>query len=138
MRTLDEMLAWEKHEIHHGPDRWRGLCMSHSRTAWGLPVQAPSAKSFYDYVHAHHPDRLHHADYRHVPAGAIVLDPNLSKWGHAWISGRHAGHGISSDYRRRGHLDYVPLNLPAWRHGDTKVWWTDWSHQGHLPVGHAR
>ena len=135
MRNLKQVFKWEHDQIKHGPAQWRGLCLSHARHAWGLPVQAPSAKSFFDYVQAHHPKHLHHVDYREVPQGAIVLDPNLSKWGHAWISGHYAGHGISSDYKRSGHLDYVPLNLPRWRHGDTKIFWTDWSHQGILPVG---
>lgn len=134
MRTLDQMLDWEGRQIQHGPAQWRGLCLKHARSAWNLPPQAPSAKSFFEYVEANHPQHMHHSDYREVPAGAIVLDPNLSHWGHAWISGAKAGHGISSDYRRSGHLDYVPLHLPHWRHGDTTVFWTDWTHQGLLPV----
>lgn len=138
MRTLKQVIDWEHNEVKHGAARWQGLCMSHSRTAWGLPVQAPSAKAFYEWVKAHHRNHLHHTDYRNVPAGAIVLDPNLSKWGHAWIAGGKRGVGFSSDYVRRGHIDRVPLHLPHWRHGDKKVWWTDISQQGVLPVGPKR
>jgi len=136
MRDLHGLIEWEQHEVHHGGAVWAGLCMKHSRTAWGLPVQAPSAKAFYEWVRDHHPQHLHHTDYRHVPGGAIVLDPRLSRWGHAWIATKHNGVGWSSDYRRHGHIDRVPLHLPAWRHGDTHVFWTDMSRQGRLPVEH--
>lgn len=137
MRDLHHLIAWEQEQVAHGPAVWQGLCMKHARSAWGLPVQAPSAKAFYEWVKAHHPNRLHHTDYREVPGGAIVLDPNLSKWGHAWIAAPAKGVGWSSDYKRRGHIDRVPLHLPAWRHGDTKVWWTNISQQGVLPVEHS-
>jgi hypothetical protein len=129
-KHVEKVIEWERNEVENGSARWKGLCLKHARTAWNLPVQAPSAVEFFRQVpHSH----LFYVNYKDVPMGAIILDPHLSRWGHAWIAGA-SDHGFSSDYLRSGHIDRVPLHLPRWRNGNVKVHFTDWSHQGLLPI----
>lgn len=130
MRKIRDVFKWEHHQIHHGQPRFAGLCQQASRMAWGLPAWASSAKLAWEMVPEKH---RFYTDRHAVPAGALVYDENLSKYGHAWVSAGK-GHGWSTDYKRRGHIDRVPLHLPRWRGGNPKVHWTDWTPLGLLGI----
>ena len=132
-RDVPTTIDWLKDQAKHGPANWKGLCLKSARSAWGLPVVAPSARIWWERVV---PDRYkHHAiSASHVPAGAMCYAP-LGKWGHAWVMSYH-GHAYSTDYRRRGHIDWVADGaLQHWTH-TRSVWWTDWTPQGLLPLKH--
>lgn len=118
-RKVQDVLDWCDHEVDHPSQWWAGLCLKMSRTAWGMPVVATSARLWWAKV----PQGRRHHDYpKDVPAGAMLYAP-LGTFGHAWIAGRD-GIGFSIDYRRRGRVDRAAMNLPNWTH-DSRVWWTD-------------
>lgn len=112
---------------------WKNLCMSSARRAWGTLPWGASAR----IAHARVPKKyMHHTLPSMVPAGAICFGMLNTEYGHAWLAGRGALNkriGFSTDYRRNGHIDRAPLNLPAWTH-DEKVWWTAWTPFGFLPL----
>lgn len=119
-RSVQAALDWMAHEMQHRSQDWSGMCLRSARSAWGLPVLAPSARDWWARVPASH---RHHTDVDQVPAGAMCYAP-LGHYGHAWIAAR-GGQGFSTDYRRHGQIDRAPMNLPAWTH-DQRVWWTNW------------
>jgi hypothetical protein len=128
---VQDVLDWLHHQIKHPSQDWDHMCLSSARQAWDLPVLANSAKNWWARIPA---DRRHHTTVENVPAGAMCYSPmGNSQYGHAWIAGRN-GTGFSVDFRRKGHIDRVPLNMRAWTHDD-KVWWTDYvPGHGSLPL----
>jgi hypothetical protein len=120
-KSLADVKKWETGEIKKASRNWRGMCQAHARSAWGLAAWAPSAKLALAAIP--HKNR-HETDYRQVPAGAIIYDPNLSRYGHAWVSAG-GGKAWSTDYVRPGKIDLVDAHLPRWRKGNTKVVWVD-------------
>lgn len=127
--SVQDALDWCRDQITHPTQNWDHQCMSMSRQAWGQAPWATSANRAWARVPSKH---RHHTHFSKVPAGVICFGLFDTTWGHAWISGR-ADAGFSVDYRRDGRIDRVPVNLPAWT-GDEKVWWTDWSPFGMLPI----
>lgn len=127
--NVADVLAYAQHETEHSSRDWRGLCQQFARTAWGLPPFGSSARIAWGRIPEKH---RHYTPVADVPAGAICYDPRLGTYGHAWIAAGH-GKGYTTDYRRRGHIDLAPLNLPAWTH-DTRVHWVDATPYGPLPL----
>ena len=128
-KTVQDALDWCRAEIGHPSQDWTHRCMQMSRTAWGQPPWAYSANLAWARVPLKH---RHHTHFSKVPAGVVCFGLFHTKYGHAWISGRGDA-GFSVAYRERGHIDRCPVNLPAWTN-DSKVWWTDWSPYGMLPI----
>ena len=135
MRTTHDVAEWCRNQVKNPTQDWQGLCLSFTRQAWGLPVIAPNAKAAWQLIpHKHR----HHTPVDEVPFGAPCFDPRLGRYGHAWVAAaEHNGHrlGWSTDYKRRGRVDYAPLALERWTHDD-RVLWADWlPHIGRLPLG---
>lgn len=130
----DEVRHWLAAQEREPSQNWQGLCLKAARTAWGLPVVAPSAREWWAKVPE---DQRHHAHAAtDVPAGAMCYAP-LGRYGHVWVMVRD-GHAYSTDYFRRGRIDFVRDGaLQHWT-GTERVWWTAWSPQGHLPVERHR
>jgi hypothetical protein len=121
------VMEWERAQVQHPSRNWRGLCLRSAREAWGLPVLAPSARSWWALIP---PTRRYHTPPTEVPAGAMCY-ADIGHYGHAWIMG-HNGTAFSTDYFRSGHIDHVRDGaLQRWTH-DPKVFWT-----GYVP-GHGR
>ena len=130
--NVHDVIGWLHSEVHNPSQNWQAMCLRSARMAWGLPVIAPSARTWWAKVPEKH---RHHAEAAtDVPAGAMCYAP-LGHWGHAWIMGHH-GHAFSTDYHRRGRIDWVKHGaLSHWTHTN-KVWWTDWTPKGMLPLDH--
>lgn len=128
-RSPQAAIDWAANQITHPTQGWQGLCISSVRSAWGTPPWAGSARLWWDKVPAAH---KHHTPVKDVPPGAACYAP-LGKWGHCWLAG-HNGTGFSTDIKRRGHIDRTQLAITPWTH-DTKVWWSDWTPFGLLPLG---
>jgi hypothetical protein len=129
-KHASDAVTWLAHEAAHPTANRAGLCLQTSRLAWGLPVMAPSANALWAKVPAH---ERHHTPIKDVPRGAFCFGLFTHKFGHVWVADQH-GYGYSIDYKRHGRVDRVPLNLPSWTH-DAKVFWTDWTPLGRIPVG---
>lgn len=128
-KSVQDALDWLSNQSKHGTTNWQNRCQSAARQAWGLPAWGASAKIAWGKVPQSH---RHHDLPENVPAGALCFGLMNSTYGHAWVAGRK-GQGFSTDYRRRGHIDRAPMNLPSWTH-DNKVWWTNWTPFGILPL----
>jgi hypothetical protein len=128
-KNVSEVIAWLDHQVKHPTQNWQHMCMSSARQAWGQAPWAPSARLAYARVPK---NRLHRSLPKDVPAGAVCFGLLNTTYGHAWISAGN-GMGYSVDYKRRGQIDKVPVNLPGWTK-DPKVTWTDWSPFGDLPI----
>ena len=122
-KHVQDVLDWCRHEIDHPSQNWHYRCMSFARQAWDQPPWAITAKLAWARVPAKH---RHYTHFSKVPAGAVCFGLFNTRAGHAWISAR-------GDYKRDGHVDRCPVNLPAWTN-DSKVHWTDWSPWGMLPI----
>lgn len=103
------------------------------RSALGLPAYAASAKIAAGDV----PAAQRHAittskDWKNIPAGAQIFYPALGAYGHVTLS---VGDGkcLSNDYKRHGHIDVVPADIPAWRGKDRHPFWTFWTPRGITP-----
>lgn len=128
-KSVQDALDWMDHQIDHPSQDWANRCQQSSREAWGLPAWGASAKIAWAKVPESH---RHHDLPKDVPAGSLCFGMMNTTYGHAWIAGR-GGTGFSVDYRRKHHIDRAPMNLPAWTHDD-KVWWTNWTPYGVLPL----
>jgi hypothetical protein len=139
MRTkVQDALDWLDGQIDHPtptpPNKtWYHLCMSMARRAWDQLPWGLSANIAWNRV----PKKYrHHTTPDKVPAGAFCFGLFNTTSGHCWIAGRGTLDkriGFTVDYKRKGHVDRAPLNLPAWTR-DEKVWWTAWTPFGFLKL----
>jgi hypothetical protein len=114
---------------HRNDGRWRGLCLSFVRQAFGARGGQYDAKSAW-----------HQAKHRHShgtpPKGAAVFWLGHTH-GHIAIS-VGGGKCLSTDIRRRGKADIVPISEIHRRWGLTYVGWSEDVNGVRLNFGHAQ
>lgn len=129
-KHVSEVIAWLNHEVAHPSRNWQGLCQQSARSAWGLSAFGASAKIAFHKIPAKH---VHESKPKDVPAGAICYDPNLGKYGHAWIADGKGG-AYSTDYTKRGVICHTADGaLTHWTKKHT-VTWVDATPYGPLPL----
>lgn len=115
--------AWRRDavaDVRSGEAIWRGLCLKRARTLLGIPARYPSAIAAWENAPA---SRRHEGD-PHPPRGVPVFWRG-GKYGHIAVSDGD-GFCFSTDIKRRGRLDRVPISLIHARWGLTYLGWTSW------------
>jgi hypothetical protein len=120
--TIEQAIAAAVHQSTHGPAFGVGECQKRVRLAWGVPSDG-TASAAADW----HNSRHRHAttDAASIPRGALVR----------WVGGSHGyghvaiatgdGRCWSTDIRRPGWFDLVPITEIHARWGLTLVGWTE-------------
>lgn len=134
MRAAAQALASAAHEVQH-PTKGAALaeakrqnsretdlvgwCLLSTRTWLGVRSQYRSA------IEAWRGNRVRdrHPGDKHPPAGVPVFW-EIGQWGHIALSAGH-GYVVSTDIRRRGKADLVPLELVAQRWGAKYLGWAE-------------
>jgi hypothetical protein len=132
MRTPDQAIEWMKTQVAKKTKGWDHRCQSSVRQAFNLGAWAPSAKAAWLAT----PQKYrHHTKVADVPPGMPCYGLFHTQWGHVWLSGHH-GVGYSVDYRVRGQISAVPLDMAAWTHTPGMVYWANWVNGHVLPIPH--
>lgn len=114
---LDAALANCAHEAHSGSAQWHGLCLKFARTMLGIGPRYSSAIAAWNGAAGHH-----HGDAD--PAGGVPVFWRVGRYGHVAIS---AGGGWcwSTDIKRRGQVDKVPIGYISKHWGAHYLGWSD-------------
>lgn len=105
-------------EIHGGMPVWHNLCLKRARTLLGVPAKFGSAIAAWNATAK--ADR-HPGD--HPPRGVPVFW-SVGRFGHVAVSDG-GGWCFSTDIKRRGRLDRVPIALIHQRWGATYLGWSE-------------
>jgi hypothetical protein len=104
--------------LSHGSAIWGGLCLKFVRTSLNIPAHFPSAKAAWEGTSIHS---------RHMRGVAPKGVPVFFKIGQFWHVVLSAGNGYcwSTDIKRSGLPDLVPISLITKRWGAQYLGWTD-------------
>ena len=129
MRSLSDALAFAAGEVKHASQNWSNQCQHFARLCVGASAWAPSAREAFNATPA-----AHRHSSPNPPAGAIayfgVADHGT---GHAVLS---AGGGLcySTDIKRPGKVDLVPISLPVTQWGLPYRGWIDSTPSGPIDL----
>jgi hypothetical protein len=105
-------------DVKAGDPAWRGLCLKRARTLLGVPAKYPSA--IVAWRHVKKADR-HTSS---TPPPGVPVFWSIGKYGHVAVSDGD-GKCFSTDIKRRGRLDLVPISLIGARWGATYLGWAE-------------
>ena len=116
MRSIKKQQEWAKGQIKNPSQSWDGMCQSFARQSYGMGGFGGSATIAYGNVSDKYKHKITKYNdkewWSSIPQGALIYSDS-GKYGHAWIA---AGDGAaySNDYKRKGKIDKVPVDLPGW------------------------
>ena len=116
MRSVKKQQEWAKGQINNPSQNWDGMCQSFARQSYGMGGFGGSATIAYGNVS----DKFKHKITKYsdkewwssIPQGALIYSDS-GKYGHAWIAAGDSA-AYSNDYKRKGKIDKVPVDLPGW------------------------
>jgi hypothetical protein len=127
--SVQEVMAWSRHQIDHPTQDWSGLCQSHCRQAYGVGAWSDSAIHAWGLI----PRKFKIAgrDPYKAPRGALLYYAG-GKYGHVAIAAGIKTHDkcLSNDYVRQGHIDYCDRKFPRW--GLRYLGYSFWTPYGEL------
>jgi hypothetical protein len=129
VRSLSDALAYAQAEVKSASQNWSNQCQHFARVCVGAAAWAPSAREAFNAT----PAANRHSS-PNPPAGAIVYYGYADKgYGHAVLS---AGGGLcySTDIKRPGRVDLVPLSLPVTQWGLPYRGWIDSTPSGPIDL----
>ena len=129
-RSVADVIAWSKGQSAK-PDRsWKGMCLSHCRTAYGVKPFAPSAIAAWRRIPA---EFKHRGSPKDAPRGAILYYAG-GKFGHAALAAgiKSSDKCLSNDYVRQGEIDFAPRTFDRW--GLQYLGWSNWTPEGLLDL----
>lgn len=114
-RTPTDTVAAARAQIKSRSENWKGMCLKFARTCAGIPALYPDAITAW----SHTTQRGSRAT---APAGAFVWW-SIGEHGHVAIS-TGDGNCISTDIRRTGYADLVPVGEIARKWGAKYLGWS--------------
>lgn len=114
-RTPTETVAAARAQIKTRSQDWKGLCLKFARTCAGIPAKHPDAITAWR-------NTTQRGSRAIAPAGAFVWW-EIGKHGHVAVS-TGDGNCISTDIRRTGQADLVPITEIARRWGAKYLGWS--------------
>jgi len=116
MRSVKKQQEWAKGQINNPSQSWDGMCQSFSRQSYGMGGFGSSATIAWGNVSSKYKHEItKYSDkewWAAVPQGAILYSTS-GTYGHAWLACGD-GAAYSNDYKRKGKIDKVPIDLPGW------------------------
>lgn len=120
MRSPKAAVAWGRNQVNSPTQDWTRLCLAFVRQAFGLPAVYPSAR-----VARERAQHLHRTtDAGSIPAGVPVHMTTSSDADHIVLS-IGGGRCLSTDARRRGRVDVVPIAGLAEAWGGQLIGWSE-------------
>lgn len=114
-RTPTETVAAARAEIKSQSAPWKGMCLKFARTCAGIPALYPDAITAWSHTRQR-------GSRVNAPAGAFVWW-SIGQHGHVAVS-TGDGNCVSTDIRRTGHADLVPISEIARKWGAKYLGWS--------------
>ena len=116
MRSVKKQQEWAKGQINNPSQNWDGMCQSFARQSYGMGGFGSSATIAWGNVSDKYKHKItKYSDkewWSSIPQGALIYSDS-GTYGHAWIAAGDSA-AYSNDYKRKGKIDKVPVDLPGW------------------------
>jgi len=116
MRSIKKQQEWCADQVTNPTQNWSNLCQSFSRKSLGMDGYGSSAKIAWGNVSDKYKVFITKPSdkewWASVPRGALLYSTH-GTYGHAWV-GMGSSKAYSTDYKRQGKIDVVPVDIPGW------------------------
>ena len=116
MRSIKKQQEWCESQVSKPTQDWSNMCQSFSRQSLGMGGYGSSAKIAWSNVSSKYKVPITKASdsawWASIPQGSLLYSTH-GTYGHAWVA-MGSSKAYSTDYKRKGHIDVVPVDLPGW------------------------